>query len=65
MTQEQISAAMDALHNDLIEVYKKHKEKIAEPDDTPLTAPGGSHDAMAELNRAKEEALREIGGGNG
>lgn len=24
-------------------------------------APGGSHDAMAELNRAKEEALKEIG----
>lgn len=25
--------------------------------------PGGSHDAMAELNRAKEEALKEIGNG--
>lgn len=27
--------------------------------------PGGSHDAMAELNRAKEDALREIGGDHG
>jgi hypothetical protein len=25
-------------------------------------APGGSHDAMAELNHAKEQALKEIGG---
>lgn len=24
-------------------------------------APGGSHDAMAELIRAKEEALKDIG----
>ncbi|TGR16226.1 J domain-containing protein, partial [Mesorhizobium sp. M8A.F.Ca.ET.202.01.1.1] len=23
--------------------------------------PGGSHDAMAELNQAKEQALKEIG----
>lgn len=32
------------------------KSKAAHPD-----APGGSHDAMAELNAAKAEALREIG----
>src|SRR5690606_4273383 len=32
------------------------KSKAVHPD-----APGGSHDAMAELNTAKADALREIG----
>lgn len=38
-----------------IEIAYRARAKECHPD-----APGGSHDAMAELNRAKEEALKEI-----
>jgi len=40
-----------------IETAYRIKAKRCHPD-----APGGSHDAMAELNRAREDALREVGG---
>lgn len=43
---------------DLIEQQYRLLARKAHPD-----APGGSHDAMSELNRAKDEALREIGHG--
>lgn len=43
-------------HASEIEAMYRTKAKHAHPD-----APGGSHDAMAELNRAREEAMKEIG----
>lgn len=39
-----------------IDIEYRRKAKTAHPD-----THGGSHDAMSELNRAREEALREIG----
>lgn len=39
-----------------IEAKYRELAKSRHPD-----APGGSHEAMAELNRAREEALREVG----
>ncbi|WP_259672221.1 J domain-containing protein [Rhizobium sp. NLR22b] len=39
-----------------VDAAYRQASKKAHPD-----APSGSHDAMAELNRAREEALREIG----
>lgn len=44
----------------VIEDQYRRLAKKAHPD-----APGGSHDAMADLNRAKEAAIKEIGGSNG
>jgi hypothetical protein len=41
---------------DQIERAYRQASKTAHPD-----APGGSHDAMSELNRAREKALKEIG----
>ncbi|TJV51104.1 MAG: J domain-containing protein [Mesorhizobium sp.] len=41
---------------DNVENAYRRLAKKAHPD-----APGGSHDAMAELNQAKEQALKEIG----
>lgn len=41
---------------DVIEARYRRLASIRHPD-----KPGGSHDAMSELNRAKEEALKEIG----
>lgn len=41
---------------DNVESAYRQLAKKAHPD-----APGGSHDAMAELNQAKEQALKEIG----
>lgn len=42
---------------DQIDAAFRQASKSAHPD-----RPGGSHDAMAELNAAKADALREIGG---
>jgi hypothetical protein len=39
-----------------VDAAYRQASKKAHPD-----APGGSHDAMSDLNRAREEALREIG----
>ena len=39
---------------DGIEIAYRSKAKAAHPD------AGGSHDAMAELNRAREDALSEV-----
>lgn len=49
--------SFDAAQTDasMIEARYRALAKKAHPD-----APGGSHDQMAELNRAKEEALREV-----
>lgn len=41
---------------DLIRAHYRHFASKRHPD-----APGGSHDAMSELNRARDEALGEIG----
>lgn len=44
----------EPLNKDVIEARYRALAKKAHPDS------GGSHDAMAELNRAKDEALREV-----
>ena len=48
---------LDPVSRDRIEKAYRELAKERHP-----VAPGGSHEAMAELNAAKEEALREIGG---
>lgn len=56
---------LDLLPNDapqitceVIEARYRRLASIRHPD-----KPGGSHDAMSELNRARDEALKEIGNG--
>ncbi|MDQ0510949.1 J domain-containing protein [Ancylobacter amanitiformis] len=44
--------------HDIIEACYRRLASIRHPD-----KPGGSHDAMAELNRARDEALKEIDNG--
>lgn len=53
----QSTATIAGIAPSLIEAKYRDLAKKAHPD-----TPGGSHEAMAELNAAKEEALREIGG---
>lgn len=45
---------------DQLDAAYRQASKKAHPD-----APGGSHDDMAELNRARDAAIKEIGGSNG
>lgn len=41
MKQEEISAAMDALHNEYIELFRKYEALVAAPDDPPVVAAHG------------------------
>lgn len=55
--REVLGVAGSGGSREVIEAQFRSLAKVRHPD-----VAGGSHEAMAELNRAKDEALREIGG---